>query len=138
MNDKGPSSERAKLTSNLQQLRVSIVIAESAFNTQLLLKPATDWLEDLSIILDDCEDGLQSKEENKPFDSEEHEKLVLWAGLFYDALNDGKEIEEDCIAQEQEELAEVVAAALRQLIAHNLEQVRIECWGLYQAAIGAA
>ena len=136
MSDTATGSERETLTSHLDQLQASVEAAESAFDSEEVLRPAMDWLEDLNGKLEECEELLRSDEVDAPLDSEEIEHLNLWAIEFSDTINEGDEIEDECT--DREEPPNAVASALHRLIANSLEPVRKESWLLHSAAIRAA
>jgi len=135
MTDEHKPSERERLDELRESVAVAVEAAEFALESQTLLEPALDWLEDLKAQLQEHEDLLLSDEGDEPLETEETEELCIWAESFSDCLNDGDDIEDECIP---DDLPAEVTSALSQLLAHFLNPVRQSGWKLYHVSIRAA
>ena len=135
MIDQQYNSERERLESLRGEVAENIEAAEKVFGAQSLLQPALEWFEELTNQIVEHEDLLRSEIGDESLKEEEVEELVFWAEGFSDSVNEGDDMEDECIP---EELPESVAAALQHLIAHHLEPVRKASWALYHASIRAA
>jgi len=135
MLDQQHDGERERLDTLREEVAAKIEAAEEAFGVQSLLQPVLEWLEEIAGQLEEHEEILRSEAGDEPIEHEEVEELILWAEGFSDCLNEGGDMEEECIT---DEIPENISAALVHLITHHLEPVRRAGWALYHASIGAA
>lgn len=128
-------NERARLAALRDEVASTIETVQEVFDSQSILQPALDWLEELKNQLDEHENGLRSEDVDDPLAEDEVEELVIWAETFSDLLNEGNGIEDECIS---DDLPESFTSTLEHLIAHQLKPVLKASWALYYASIRAA
>lgn len=128
-------TERENLTLLRDKVASAIDAASEVFESQSILQPALDWLEEVENQLDEHENVLSSEDNDEPLSEEEVEELAIWAEMFSECLSEGRGIEEECI---YEDIHESLRSALEHLIAHQLKPVRKTGLALYYASIRAA
>lgn len=134
MNNNIHLSEREALESLRGSITSEIEVAEELLDSWALLGPTIEWLEELKNKIKEHEEILMSEDGGEPLEPEELEELLIWAESFSDTLNEGADIEENCI---HPNTSKEIISALEKLISLVTQPIQKAGWNLYNSSIRA-